>query len=81
MGALGGLLIVKGHRGATWGAENILFLDLDGSYTGVYICKNWAAYLAFVCIINVEEKPEEPEYYFLVLTLDYLVTVERVKYN
>lgn len=39
-GELGELLIVKGHREATWGAGNILFLDLDGSYTDIHICKN-----------------------------------------
>lgn len=28
------------HRGAFWDTENVLYLDLSGCYTGVYVCKN-----------------------------------------
>ena len=38
----------RGHKGASRGAGNILYLDPDGSYMGIYISKD-----LFVCTLKI----------------------------
>lgn len=40
---------VEAWKGAFWDAENVLYVDVNSSYTDIYICKNLPNYtLKFV---------------------------------
>lgn len=48
-------LTKKRHKGASWGAANVLYIDLGGGCVGehTYVKLHWAAHLGSVCFMDV----------------------------
>ena len=44
---------VKGKEIAFWVAENVLYLDLGGDYTGMCACKNLLSFVDFSFLLYV----------------------------
>ena len=51
------MLTEKGQEGTFWNAGNVLYLDLAGDYTNLYICENvWSSTLKVSVLCDTEVK-------------------------
>ena len=50
----------RGHKGASWGTGNVLYLDLGGSYMGIDISKNLSTCTLKIhvlyCVLSLKKK-------------------------